>query len=71
MDDAKHLWYDVNFQRKKIVKQAVNTWMLGTRAFATDSVKYTSPGTVLLDCGPLDLEPLNQVTEPSFSYTES
>ena len=66
--DAKHFYgADVNFQRKKIVKQAgryVDTWGQGALVFRhgfCDNVHI--PGTVLLDCGPLDLGPLNQITE--------
>ncbi len=66
--DAKHFYgADVNFQRKKIVKQAsryVDTWGQGALVFRHGFCENIHiPGTVLLDCGPLDLEPLNQVTE--------
>jgi len=66
--DAKHFYgADVNFQRKKIVKQAgryVDTWGQGALVFRhgfCDNLHI--PGTVLLDCGPLDLGPLNILTE--------
>jgi len=66
--DAKHFYgADVNFQRKKIVKQAgryVDTWGQGALVFRhgfCDNIHI--PGTILLDCGPLNLELLNQVTE--------
>ena len=66
--DAKHFYgADVNFQRKKIVKQAgryVDTWGQGALVFRHGFCENIHiPGTILLDCGPLDLEPLNQVTE--------
>lgn len=66
--DAKHFYgADVNFQRKKIVKQAgryVDTWGQGALVFRHGFCENIHiPGTVLLDCGPLDLEPLNQATE--------
>ena len=66
--DAKHFYgADVNFQRKKIVKQAgryVDTWGQGALVFRHGFCENIHiPGTVLLDCGPLDLEPLNQTTE--------
>ena len=61
--DAKHFYgADVDFQRKKIVKQAsryVDTWGQGALVFRhgfCDNLHI--PGTVLLDCGPLNLEPL-------------
>ena len=65
--DAKHFYgADVDFQRKKIAKQAtryVDAWGQGALVFRhgfCDNVHI--PGTVLLDCGPLDLEPLNRTT---------
>ena len=66
--DAKHFYgADVNFQRKKIVKQAgryVDTWGQGALVFRHGFCENIHiPGTVLLDCGPLDLEPLNKPTE--------
>ena len=66
--DAKHFYgADVNFQRKKIVKQAaryVDTWGQGALVFRHGFCNNIHiPGTVLLDCGPLDLEPLNKITE--------
>ena len=66
--DAKHFYgADVNFQRKKIVRQAgryVDTWGQGALVFRHGFCENVHiPGTVLLDCGPLDLEPLNQPTE--------
>lgn len=66
--DAKHFYgADVNFQRKKIVKQAgryVDTWGQGALVFRHGFCENIHiPGTVLLDCGPLDLEPLSQPTE--------
>lgn len=66
--DAKHFYgADVDFQRKKISKQAmryVDTWGQGALVFRhgfCDNLHI--PGTVLLDSGPLDLQPLNEVTE--------
>ncbi len=66
--DAKHFYgADVNFQRKKIAKQSgryVDSWGQGALVFRhgfCDNVHI--PGTILLDCGPLDLEPLNFSTE--------
>ena len=61
--DAKHFYgADVDFQRKKIVKQAsryVDTWGQGALVFRHGfSDNLHIPGTVLLDCGPLNLEPL-------------
>ncbi len=66
--DAKHFYgADVNFQRKKIVKQSgryVDSWGQGALVFRHGFCENVHiPGTVLLDCGPLDLEPLNQPTE--------
>ena len=66
--DAKHFYgADVNFQRKKIVRQAgryVDTWGQGALVFRHGFCENVHiPGTVLLDCGPLNLEPLNQPTE--------
>ena len=66
--DAKHFYgADVNFQRKKIVKQAgryVDTWGQGALVFRHGFCNNIHiPGTILLDCGPLDLGLLNQVTE--------
>ena len=66
--DAKHFYgADVNFQRKKIAKQAgryVDTWGQGALVFRHGFCENIHiPGTILLDCGPLNLEPLNQVTE--------
>lgn len=66
--DAKHFYgADVNFQRKKIVKQAgryVDTWGQGALVFRHGFCENLYiPGTVLLDCAPLDLGPLNQLTE--------
>ena len=66
--DAKHFYgADVNFQRKKIVKQAgryVDTWGQGALVFRHGFCENIHiPGTVLLDCGPLDLEPLKKSTE--------
>ncbi len=66
--DAKHFYgADVNFQRKKIVRQAgryVDTWGQGALVFRHGFCENVHiPGTILLDCGPLNLEPLNQPTE--------
>ena len=61
--DAKHFYgADVDFQRKKISKQSaryVDTWGQGALVFRHGFCKNIHiPGTVLLDCGPLDLSPL-------------
>jgi len=66
--DAKHFYgADINFQRKKIVKQAgryVDTWGQGALVFRHGFCENIHiPGTVLLDCGPLDLSALNPPTE--------
>jgi len=66
--DAKHFYgADVDFQRKKIAKQAtryVDSWGQGALVFRHGFCNNVHiPGTVLLDCGPLDLQPLNHVTE--------
>ena len=65
--DAKHFYgADVDFQRKKIAKQAtryVDAWGQGALVFRHGFCGNVHiPGTVLLDCGPLDLEPLNRAT---------
>ncbi|NCF97074.1 MAG: hypothetical protein GWP21_04050 [Euryarchaeota archaeon] len=65
--DAKHFYgADVDFQRKKIAKQAtryVDAWGQGALVFRHGFCNNVHiPGTVLLDCGPLDLEPLNRST---------
>ena len=65
--DAKHFYgADVDFQRKKIAKQAtryVDAWGQGALVFRHGFCNNVHiPGTVLLDCGPLDLEPLNRTT---------
>ena len=65
--DAKHFYgADVDFQRKKIAKQAtryVDAWGQGALVFRHGFCSNVHiPGTVLLDCGPLDLEPLNRTT---------
>ena len=62
--DAKHFYgADVDFQRKKIVKQSsryVDAWGQGALVFRHGFCENIYvPGTVLLDCGPLDLSPLN------------
>lgn len=62
--DAKHFYgADVDFQRKKIVKQAsryVETWGQGALVFRHGFCENVHiPGTVLLDCGPLELDRLN------------
>tara|TARA_B100000459_G_C8571325_1_gene198821 strand:- start:119 stop:1195 length:1077 start_codon:yes stop_codon:yes gene_type:complete len=66
--DAKHFYgADVDFQRKKIVKQAnryVEAWGQGALVFRHGfCANVHIPGTVLLDCGPLDLSTLNRSTE--------
>ena len=66
--DAKHFYgADVDFQRKKIVKQAnryVEAWGQGALVFRHGfCANVHIPGTVLLDCGPLDLSALNRSTE--------
>tara|TARA_B110001452_G_scaffold259016_1_gene254864 strand:- start:2487 stop:3536 length:1050 start_codon:yes stop_codon:yes gene_type:complete len=66
--DAKHFYgADVDFQRKKITKQAnryVDSWGQGALVFRHGFCENVHiPGTVLLDCGPLDLSPLNRITE--------
>ena len=66
--DAKHFYgADVDFQRKKIGKQSaryVDSWGQGALVFRHGFCNNVHiPGTVLLDCGPLDLEPLNRSTE--------
>jgi len=66
--DAKHFYgADVDFQRKKISKQAaryVDSWGQGALVFRHGFCNNVHiPGTVLLDCGPLDLTPLNRTTE--------
>ena len=66
--DAKHFYgADVDFQRKKIVKQAnryVEAWGQGALVFRHGfCANVHIPGTVLLDCGPLDLSSLNRSTE--------
>lgn len=62
--DAKHFYgADVDFQRKKITKQSgryVEAWGQGALVFRHGFCENIYvPGTVLLDCGPLDLAPLN------------
>jgi hypothetical protein len=66
--DAKHFYgADVDFQRKKIAKQAnryVDSWGQGALVFRHGfCANVHIPGTVLLDCGPLDLSALNRITE--------
>ena len=66
--DAKHFYgADVDFQRKKISKQAaryVDSWGQGALVFRHGFCSNMHvPGTVLLDCGPLDLTPLARITE--------
>ena len=66
--DAKHFYgADVDFQRKKISKQAtryVDSWGQGALIFRHGFCSNVHiPGTVLLDCGPLDLTPLARITE--------
>ena len=63
--DAKHFYCaDVDFQRKKIVKQSsryVESWGQGALVFRHGFCNNIHvPGTVLLDCGPLDLSPLTK-----------
>ncbi|MDP6870192.1 MAG: TPD domain-containing protein [Candidatus Poseidoniaceae archaeon] len=65
--DAKHFYgADVDFQRKKIMKQTaryVDSWGQGALVFRHGFCSNIHvPGTVLLDCGPLDLSPLEQFT---------
>ena len=65
--DAKHFYgADVDFQRKKIAKQAtryVDAWGQGALVFRHGFCGNVHiPGTVLLDCGPLNLEALNKPT---------
>lgn len=66
--DAKHFYgSDVDFQRKKITKQAsryVESWGQGALVFRhgfCDNLHI--PGTILLDSGPLDLSELTSITE--------
>jgi len=66
--DAKHFYgSDVDFQRKKIAKQAsryVESWGQGALVFRhgfCDNLHI--PGTILLDSGPLDLSELTSSTE--------
>ena len=66
--DAKHFYgADVDFQRKKISKQAtryVDSWGQGALVFRHGFCENVHiPGTILLDCGQLDLSPLNRITE--------
>ena len=62
--DAKHFYgADVDFQRKKSAKQSaryVDAWGQGALVFRHGFCENIHiPGTVLLDCGPLDLSPLS------------
>ena len=66
--DAKHFYgSDVDFQRKKISKQAsryVESWGQGALVFRHGFCEnLLVPGTVLLDSGPLDLSDLTTLTE--------
>ncbi len=66
--DAKHFYgADVDFQRKKIAKQSaryVDSWGQGALVFRHGfCANVHIPGTVLLDCGPLDLSLLDKSTE--------
>lgn len=65
--DAKHFYgADVDFQRKKMMKQTaryVESWGQGAIVFRHGFCSNIHiPGTVLLDCGPLDLSPLENFT---------
>ena len=64
--DAKHFYgADVDFQRKKITKQStryVESWGQGALVIRHGFCSNIHiPGTVLLDCGPLDLTPLGKI----------
>ena len=66
--DAKHFYgADVDFQRKKIAKQAtryVDAWGQGALVFRHGFCNnLLIPGAVLLDSGPLDLTELISLTE--------
>ena len=59
------------FKGRKLSNRLADTWILGPRALVfrhgfCENIHI--PGTVLLDCGPLDLGPLNQITESSFLH---